>query len=65
MVKDICYFSVYYLLIPPHMLLFVVVLMERKDSLAVNFVKQRKEKFKKMEECWAKARERKMSNARS
>eukprot|EP00794_Sanderia_malayensis_P009157 gene9157-10130_t len=38
------------------------VLMKRKDSMAVNFVKRRREKFKKMEECWAKARLRKLDS---
>ena len=43
---------------------FFVVLSERKDSTAVNFVKSRNDKFRKMEACISKARERLSQDSR-
>ena len=44
---------------------FLLVLLERKDSVAVAFVKHRKEKFRKMQEVWAAAKERKLHEHKS
>ena len=56
-----CFFNILNFSLLPNSYSFLClpsVLAERKDSLAVNFVKQRKEKFRKMEDSVTDAKER-------